>query len=114
VAETWRSARLSAFEDSRFPQVASDDLPDLCFEVSVLHTLETIASIDELDPSQYGVVVSTGDGRRALLLPAIAEIKTGVQQVSLARKKGGIGAEEPITLQRFQVDHFEEQEGEKV
>ncbi len=114
VVETWRSARLSAFEDSRFPPVAADDLPNLCFEVSVLHTFETIASIDELDPAQYGVVVSTGDGRRALLLPAIAEIKTGAQQVSLARRKGGIGAEEPVMLQRFQVDHFEEQDGERV
>jgi AmmeMemoRadiSam system protein A len=114
VLETWRSARLSAFEDPRFPQVTADELSNLCFEVSVLHSMEKIASIDELDPAQYGVVVSTRDGRRALLLPAIAEIKTGAQQVSLARRKGGIGAEERVMLQRFQVDHFEEQDGEKV
>ena len=108
VAETWRSARLAALQDSRFPQVQADELPNLRFDVSVLHSMEKISSSAELDPARYGVVVSTEDGRRALLLPGIAEIKTSEQQLSCARKKGSIGAREPVTLQRFQVDHFEE------
>ena len=70
--------------------------------------MEKISSAGELDPARYGVVVSTEDGRRALLLPGIAEIKTSEQQLSCARKKGSIGAREPVTLQRFQVDHYEE------
>jgi AmmeMemoRadiSam system protein A len=108
VAETWRSARLAAFHDSRFPAVEAEELPDLRFEVSVLHSMEAVSSADELDPRRYGVVVSTKDGRRGLLLPAIAEIKTSGEQVGFARKKGRIGSNEPVMLQRFQVDHFEE------
>jgi len=111
VAETWRSARLAAFQDSRFPPVVARELPSLRFEVSVLHSLEEISSADDLDPARYGVVVSTEDGRRGLLLPAIEEIKTAGQQVDLARKKGWIGPDEPVKLHRFQVDHFEEQTG---
>lgn len=111
VAETWRSARLAAFEDSRFPSVKADELSNLRFDVSVLHSLERVSSIDELDPARYGVVVCAEDGRRGLLLPGIAEIKTGRQQVGLARKKGWIGRDEPVVLQRFQVDRFEEQTG---
>ena len=94
VAETWRSARLAAFQDSRFPPVEADELPNLRFDVSVLHSMEKISSADELDPARYGVVVSTGDGRRGLLLPGIAEIKTGAQQLGIARKKGWIGPDE--------------------
>jgi AMMECR1 domain-containing protein len=111
VAETWRSARLAALQDSRFPPVAADELPNLRFDVSVLHSMEKVSSVEELDPAHYGVVVSTGDGRLGLLLPGVAEIKTGGQQLGLARKKGWIGPDEPVMLQRFQVDHFEEQFG---
>jgi AmmeMemoRadiSam system protein A len=109
VAETWRSARVAAFRDSRFPPVEAEELANLRFEVSVLHSMERISSAGELDPARYGVVVSTQDGRRGLLLPGIAEIKTAAQQLSIARKKGWIGADEPVLLQRFEVDHFEEQ-----
>ena len=46
--------------------------------------------------------------RRGLLLPGIAEIKTVREQLDVARKKGWIEPDEPVMLQRFQVDHFEE------
>ena len=111
VAETWRSARAAAFHDPRFPPVEAGELPNLHFEVSVLHSLEKISSAAQLDPARYGVVVSTGDGRRGLLLPGLADIKTSGQQVGFARKKAGIGPDEPVMLQRFQSDHFEEQAG---
>jgi AmmeMemoRadiSam system protein A len=109
VAETWRSARVAAFEDTRFPSVTADEIPNLRFDVSVLHSMEKVSSAGELDPARYGVVVSTQDGRRGLLLPAIPEIKTSQQQLGIARKKGWIEPDEPVMLQRFQVDHFEEQ-----
>lgn len=107
-AETWRNARLAALQDSRFSPVTADELADLHFEVSVLHSMEAIASTDELDPRRYGVIVSTGDGRRGLLLPGIEGINSRAQQLRLARKKGWIDPGEPVTIQRFQVDHFEE------
>jgi AmmeMemoRadiSam system protein A len=108
VAETWRSARAAAFQDSRFEAVQAGELPNLRIDVSVLHSMETICSPDELNPARYGVVVSTEDGRRGLLLPAIEEVKTVGQQLGIARRKAGIGAREPVKMQRFQVDHFEE------
>ena len=111
VAETWRSARLCAFQDSRFPPVEAGELPNLRFEVSVLHSMEKISLPGELDPARYGLVVSTEDGRRGLLLPGLADIQTGGQQLALARRKGCIGPHEPVMLERFQVDHFEEQIG---
>jgi len=108
LAETWRNARLAAFEDPRFDPVTRGEVGDLHFEVSVLHSQETIAAAAGLDPQRYGVIVSAADGRRGLLLPGIEGIATSAQQVWYARQKGGIGVDEPITLERFQVDRFEE------
>ena len=108
LAETWHSARLAAFHDSRFDPVEARELPNLHFEVSVLHSMEKITSADELDPARYGVIVSAEDGRRGLLLPALPDVTTSKEQLSIARKKGWIGPNEPVLLQRFQVDHFEE------
>jgi AmmeMemoRadiSam system protein A len=108
IEETWRNARLAALHDGRFSPVELRELPELCFEVSVLHPPEAIDSPDQLDPSRYGVIVSTEDGRRGLLLPDIEGIDTIEQQVLLARRKGRIDPEEPAQLQRFEVDHFEE------
>lgn len=108
VEETWRNARLAALHDGRFSPVELRELPELRFEVSVLHPPEAIDSPDQLDPSRYGVIVSTEDGRRGLLLPDIEDIDKIEQQVLFARRKGRIDPEEPAQLQRFEVDHFEE------
>lgn len=111
VVETWNNARLAALQDYRFSPVLAEEMDGLRFEVSVLHSQEEISSEAELDPRRYGVIVSANDGRRGLLLPGIKGIKTPEQQVGIAREKGGIDPDEPITLQRFQVDHFEEPVG---
>ena len=111
AAETWRSARLAALEDDRFPPVAAHELADLRFHVSVIHTPEDVPSADELDPEHYGVIVSTSDGRRGVLLPGIREFQTGEQQLDFARKKGWINPDEPVTIRRFQVDSFAEPGG---
>jgi AMMECR1 domain-containing protein len=108
VAETWRNARLAAFRDTRFPSVAAEDLAGLCFHVSVLHSREDVSPPDELDPRRYGVIVSAVDGRCGVLLPGIEGINTGEAQLRLAREKGWIGPDEPVKVERFQVDHFEE------
>lgn len=108
VAETWRSARLAAFHDNRFPPVTAEELDSLRFEVQVLHSRATVTTMEELDPGRYGILISTSDGRDSLLLPGIQEIRTPAQQLSCARRKAGIRPSEPITLERFQTDPFAE------
>ncbi len=110
--ETWRIAREAALADHRFPPLADGELAGVRFEVSVVHPAENIASEDELDPQRYGVVVSTADGRRGVLLPDIPGIDTGDRQVRVARKKAGIGLWEKVQLARFEVDKFLESEND--
>jgi AmmeMemoRadiSam system protein A len=109
IEETWFNARAAAFEDTRFKSLRGDELQGLLFEVSILHSFEEVRDISGIDPQARGVVVSTSDGRRGLLLPAIEGIDTAEQQVEIARRKGGIGSDEAVRMERFAVDKFEEQ-----
>jgi len=108
VAETWRSARLAALRDGRYASVTLAELTGLRFDVSVIHPATEVLSMTELDPGRYGVIVSTADGRRGVLLPGIQEIQTPEQQLRSARGKGYIDLDEPVTIEKFLVDHFEE------
>jgi MEMO1 family protein len=96
------AAHGAAFRDPRFPNVGADELDELEFEISVLEPPEAIDSPADLDPAEFGVVVLCGD-RRGLLLPGIDGVSTVDQQVSIARRKGGIDPDEDVELQRFRV-----------
>lgn len=92
----------AATRDPRFDPITPDELKWLEINVDVLSEPEPISSMDQLDVKRYGVIVSRGS-RRGLLLPDLDGVDTVEQQVAIARKKGGIGEREPISLQRFEV-----------
>ena len=94
--------------DPRFPAVTEDELEDLVYDVDVLSEPEAIDSPAQLDVKRYGVIVSSEDGyRRGLLLPDLDGVDTVEEQISIARRKGGISPEEKIKLQRFEVTRHE-------
>ena len=100
--EIVQNAISAGTRDPRFPPVRAEELDELEYSVDVLGQPETVDSPDQLDPGQYGVIVSCGQ-RRGLLLPDLDGVDTAVQQIDIARQKGGIGAGEPYALQRFKV-----------
>ena len=99
--EIVRNAVSAGTRDPRFPAVGAGELDSLVYSVDVLGQPEPVASPDQLDPSQYGVIVSCGQRRG--LLPDLDGVDTAEQQIDIARRKGGIGREEPCALQRFKV-----------
>ncbi len=92
----------AAARDPRFDPIRPEELRWLEISVDVLGEAEDIASEAELDVKRYGVIVSRGR-RRGLLLPDLDGVDTVAQQVAIARRKAGIGPEEPVALQRFEV-----------
>lgn len=88
--------------DWRFPRVAEAELDELTYSVDVLEPPEPVASPAQLDPQQYGVIVTSGP-KQGLLLPDLEGVDTAEKQLAIARSKGGIGLDEPCTLQRFRV-----------
>jgi pyruvate formate lyase activating enzyme len=108
VRETWHSAVTAALHDSRFPAVTATELAQLRFSVTVLGPVEAVSSPGELDPGVYGVIVSSNDGRKGVLLPAIDGIDSVEQQLAIARRKARIAADEPVRLERFTAHRYAE------
>jgi len=102
--EVVRSAIQAATADPRFSSVTSDELADLVVKVDVLHPPEE-CSIDDLEPSTHGVIVTCG-WKRGLLLPDIEGVDTTDQQLDIARRKAGIDDHESCDLERFRVDRY--------
>ncbi len=88
--------------DPRFDPIGPEELKQLEINVDVLSAPEKISGMEELDVRRYGVIVSCGP-RRGLLLPDLDGVDTVEEQVSIARRKGGIRENEPVTLERFEV-----------
>ena len=100
--EIIRNAVSAGTRDPRFPAVRAEELDELEYSVDVLGQPESVDALDQLDPRQYGVIVSFGH-QRGLLLPDLDGVDTAEQQIDIARQKGGIRATDPYTLQRFKV-----------
>ena len=100
--EIVQNAVSAGIRDPRFPAVQAQELDDLEYSVDVLGGPEAVESAAQLDPRQYGVIVSCGQ-RRGLLLPDLEGVDTVEQQLDIARHKGGISPQEPYQIQRFRV-----------
>ncbi|MDI3281205.1 MAG: AmmeMemoRadiSam system protein A, partial [Bacillota bacterium] len=103
--EIIRNAIEAATRDPRFDPVQPEELVDLVYSVDVLGEPERIPDISYLDPRRYGVIVSRGL-RRGLLLPDLEGIDTAEEQVAIARQKAGLGPDEEVTLERFEVIRY--------
>jgi AmmeMemoRadiSam system protein A len=105
--EIIQNAISAATRDPRFPPVRPEELDGLDVKVDVLTTPEPISGPEELDPKRYGVIVQDARGwRRGLLLPDLEGVDTVEYQVDIARRKAGIGSNEPVKLERFEVIRY--------
>jgi AmmeMemoRadiSam system protein A len=103
--EVVHNAIEAATRDPRFPCMTEAELDDLDIKVDVLHAPEPIESEVDLDPTVFGVIVSSG-WRRGLLLPDLEGVDDVATQVAIARQKAGILPGEPVRLERFRVDRY--------
>lgn len=98
----------AATRDPRFAPVKESELPNLKYSVDILAAPEP-ATVADLDPAVYGVIVEDESGLlRGLLLPDIDGVDTAEQQVNIAARKAGIAPGTPLKLSRFRVDRFRE------
>ncbi len=106
--ELVQNALNAASRDPRFQPVSADELAGLKYSVDILGAPEP-ATIEDLDPATYGVIVEDeSSGSRGLLLPNIEGIDTVTRQVEIAARKAGIPPGKPLKLSRFVVQRFGE------
>lgn len=91
-------------QDYRFAPLQAEELDELVYSVDVLGDPEP-ATKEQLDPKQYGVIVSRG-GKRGLLLPDLEGVDTVEQQLQIALQKAGISPREPYKIERFKVTRY--------
>jgi len=98
----------AATRDPRFSPVSAEELSELHYSVDVLSAPEP-ATLEDLDPAVYGVIVEDESGsQRGLLLPDLEGVDSVAKQVEIAARKAGIPSEAPIKLARFRVSRFGE------
>lgn len=103
--EIVRNAIQAGIQDPRFSPVEEEDLPYLEYKVDLLEEPEP-ATLEQLDPRIYGVIVQKGEDS-GLLLPDLPGIATPEQQVAIACRKAGLEPDEPgIELYRFRARRF--------
>lgn len=95
----------AGMQDPRFNPVRPDELADIVYSVDVLKEPEPIDGPDKLDVKKYGVIVRSGR-RSGLLLPNLEGVDTVEEQVAITRQKAGIGPDEPVELERFEVVRY--------
>lgn len=100
----------AAEQDPRFSPLTRDEWPHCHVEVSVLGPLEDVTTSESLDPHAFGIEVRDRIGRTGVLLPDLPGVDTPTQQLSLARRKGGIPPQVPIAIRRFRVEKHTEPE----
>ncbi len=67
------------------------------------------ATLEDLDPAVYGVIVEDESGSyRGLLLPDLEGVDSVAKQVEIAARKAEVPPETPIKLSRFRVSRFGE------
>lgn len=108
LEETRRNAVASAFQDHRFHAIVANELPNLCFEVSILHPPEPVTNLDALDPQSDGLIIHTKDGRRGLMLPDIPQLNTVEKQIEAICRKVNIPRDTPMDFQTFKVEKIKE------
>ncbi|MGI6104874.1 MAG: AmmeMemoRadiSam system protein A [Raoultibacter sp.] len=99
--EIVHNAIAAATQDPRFPPVQKKELDDIYISVDVLFEPEP-TTMDNLDPSRFGVIVTKGL-KRGLLLPDLEGVETVEEQVSIACMKAGIDPRSSFEIERFEV-----------
>lgn len=108
IDEIMNNAVSSAFYDPRFPAVSEDELSNLKYSVDILHEPEKVTDFRQLDPKNYGIIITSNTGRKALLLPDLEGLDTVEKQVAACMRKAGIQVSETVTIQRFKAERFSE------
>lgn len=104
ASEIIQNAISAATRDPRFPPVEADEFHDLELSVDILGLPEK-ATVSDLDPKKFGVVVSLGY-RKGVLLPDLEGVTTVQQQLEIALKKAGIDGAENYSISRFSVERY--------
>ncbi|MDR2529041.1 MAG: AmmeMemoRadiSam system protein A [Synergistaceae bacterium] len=102
------NAVAASTRDPRFSPMVARELEETEFSVDVLSPPESVMNRGELDPIQWGVIVSRGP-LRGVLLPDLEGVDTVERQLDIAARKAGMRSAADIAeIERFRVERYKE------
>ncbi len=101
ASEIIQNSISAAFEDPRFNPVEKKELDKISISVDVLQK-PISATVSELEPKIYGVIVSQGR-KKGLLLPNLEGVDTVSEQLNIACQKAGIHPNSSYDIEKFTV-----------
>jgi len=106
--EIIENAIAACTRDSRFSPVTEEELNDIEISVDVLSLPEEIEDISLLDPAKYGLIISDGSFRKAVLLPALPSVTSVDEQIKIVKQKAGISQDNlyGLKLYRFTATRY--------
>ena len=105
AVEVIQNAIGSATRDPRFPPIERSELDELEISVDVLGPAEPVLDFSGLDHRRYGIILQSTN-RHSVLLPDIEGINSVAEQMEVARKKAGLGVNDPVEIRRFEVKRY--------
>lgn len=108
IQEIINNSISASTKDPRFPKITENELDNLKYSVDILHPFIIVDTPYELDPKNYGIILASATGKRAILLPDLEGIVTIEDQLEACLKKAGISENEKYSLQKFKVDRYSE------
>ena len=96
----------AATKDYRFKVINLGELDNLEYSVDILSPLQKVQSVDELNPTKYGIILTANSGKRAVLLPNLPGIDTVEKQISITKQKARINSDEKFEIQKFEVKRY--------
>ncbi len=104
--EIIRNSIEAGLYDPRFRKVEIEELKDINYSVDILDSPEP-ATINDLDPKQYGIILTSGH-KKGLLLPNLEGVDTIDYQILITKQKAGIRDDETYSIERFKVTRYKE------
>ena len=102
--EIINNAISAATKDPRFEPVTEEELRDLIISVDVLSEPQPVIDVGDLNPKQYGVIVSKGY-QQGVLLPDIG-VETVEEQLRICRQKADIKDDEKTDIYKFEAVRY--------
>ena len=108
------SARMAAFEDSRFPPLSKSDFTTVSIEISVMSEPRPVASYRDIEIGKHGVILKK-NGHSALFLPKVAteqrwDIVTTLTHLAIKAGLASDGWREGANFAVFEAEVFAEDE----
>ena len=88
-------------------QIRKADISRLTYSIMLIGALQRVSDKIHLDPQNYGLYLTSDQGKAALILPGRVGIETPDDQIATALREAGIRPrDEATTMYRFLVEFY--------